>query len=322
MQQKQLILLKTTHHPEVGHLYEHMYITQLRQYFAENHLYAHLDYHVEGWTYGKGVIYLTVSLYTPAAVSCAADITAFTIDITDQEALSRHVLQLTLENGHHTDIPDAPALNKELQQLNESAWRNIDLLGIINLQQVRPESKVLVESTKIYKHADLVLRISIEDDELLASHPELLVLFHQLSWLLMHNYIASICSRTSAYSALDEFTDNGSSATLENTFYSDELSTDLDICVAAAQKSTDQILKQDVMKRFLDQLQTNSYEKGDFSRPDDTLIYQETGFFIGREGWVQLATLENSLLLLKNMSVSIDYKHQTTFMTLPSSYHS
>lgn len=316
MQQKQLILLKTTSHPEAGHLYEHLFISQVRHYFAQRQLYAHLDYHIEGWTYGKGVIYLIISLYTPDAISHAKRLPSLDPLALDEKTLADHLYQITAENRHRTEASSHPELLDELARLSEAPWQSLDSLGILNLQDVHHESDLLVETKKSYKPSDLILDITATDEKTLSAHPELLALFHQLSWLLMHNYIAALCSQTGVYSAYDDFLDNGASATLSNTFYCDEKNRSIDEYSAIIQETTDQIIKTTVLQRFIGQLHANSYERGDLSRPDDLQIYQDTGLFVGQRGWREIATAENINHLLEKTTIDLKLKKQHSTMPI------
>lgn len=289
MRQKQLILLKHTDHPEVGHLYEHAYIGLLEQYFARHDLYAHLDYHIQGRTYGKGIIYMVVSLYSRVAIAHIDAIHDVKISGAF-EKIDNYLRQISLENHRFMMAPHRHRLIAELRRLDDLPWQTLDSLQVINGQDVHPQDIILTESARTYRRDKLAVTIEARGRQLFVKNPEQLAVFHQFSWLLMHNYIAALCSRTGVYSAYDDFADNGSSAALKNTFFCDTTCGRLQDYADIVQQMTRLITQTDVLDRFVRQLQTNSYDNSDLSCPDDERIYQETGLFVGRQGWRSIAS--------------------------------
>jgi hypothetical protein len=298
MRQKRLILLKVSPYTEVGHLYEHLYLTSLRQYFADNQLYSHLDYSIHAGTYENGVVYLEISLYTPAAITHKDEITKLPLNHSD---ISRHLRQISLENHHQTQPINQSELQEALKQLENRPWENIDELGVLNLQNMQPKTDLIKQTTTVYRRFRLHANIAIDGRKLFTHQPELLALFHQLSLFILHNYIDALCRQTGTYSSQDTFFDYGDAAALENTFYIDTAFDHFETCVDIAQNTLASILTHTVLTGFIEQLSINSYTNGDLSAPDDTRIYQETGLFIGSTGWQQLATTQNTKALLANM---------------------
>lgn len=306
MQQQRLTLLKTTDHPEVGHLYEHAYIAGVRRYFASCGLHAYLDYDIQGWTFGKGVVYVTISLLTPGAMAQKDAVVSIKVDTVDEMAI--YIKQIELENGYSMEITDNAELNNEIIRLDKLPWSDLDSLDVINLQDVTHGSDILRESQEKCKRDRFVVEVTVSKTAWLLSHPETLVLFRQLSWLLMHAYIASLCSQSRIYSAQDSFIDTNELASLKNVFYCDDTSFDFRQSAVAIKELTDNVVQDNVLDAFIWQLHKNSYNRADISCIDDVRMYQETGIFIGQAGWRRLATRENVSRLLEIMHVEVRLK--------------
>lgn len=313
MQQQRLILIKTTPYSETGHLYEHLYVTALNRYFLTRSLYTYLDYHVEAFTSGKGIIYFTITLYSDQAIACVDNVSRLKIDMT---LIDTHVRQLALENGSTMDVADASKVHAELQRLDDEPWINIHDLEHINMQDKELPSDVLHVSDTTYRRSKMYVNVTFEGGNLLADKPELLVLFRQLSLLLLHNYTAALCNQTEAYSVQDDFYDYGDSASTINTYYVSAPSWDLPASVDIMQRVTQQIMHPSVLDKFALQMQANFSGQGSFSDPDDMQIYQETGLLIGTKGWQNLATSQNIASILARSSVEVKVGRKRTKISL------
>ncbi len=273
-------------------------------------MYAHLDYDIQGWTFGKGAVYIILTLLTPDAVTHENALRSIAVGAVDENELAMYIQQIGLENGRYMDIGSKRKLYNELARLDLAPWSDLDSLKVLNLQDVHHQSDILTESQERYHRSYFIVTVSTEEPSLSSARPELAVLFHQLSWLFMHNYIARLCSKTHVYSARDDFIDMGETAMLKNVFYSDISKLDFSQCVAEIKDVSSCVAQSDVLEEFIHQLRENSYNRADLTCPDDTRIYQETGIFIGREGWRQIATIDNVEKLIKGMCVELKVKNK------------
>lgn len=302
MKQKRLILLKTTSYPEVGHLYEHSYLTELRLYCSSHNLYPYLDYFVEACTYGSGIVYVTLFLYTPNAIARMNDLIDLKIDM---HLLDQHLSQISLENKSKTEATSIIKMKHELSRIDSMPWKNIDSLGVLNLQDKKLPPDILQESSKPYRPTKLYVNIAIDGQKLFNDQPELLALFHQVSLFILHNIISVLCSNTSAYSSEDTFFDYGDAAALENVFYIDKTCDSVDDSLKIIRKTIEEIVSLNILSQLAKQISKSTYAEGDFYAPDDMRLYNETGLLVGHMGWTSLSTMQNISVVLSHMLIEV-----------------
>lgn len=302
MKQKRLILLKTTQFPEVGHLYEHIYLSSLRRYFHSHRLYAGLDYHIWAGTYSKGIIYFTIYLYTPEAVQHSDILLQRGLDT---KAYEQYTQQISLEENRLIEIKNRSKLNDELSRIDAAPWRSIDSLDVINAHDNAHARDILQPSDKPFRRSNLHAEITIDGEGLLTAQPELLALFHQVSYFILDNMIAEVCRQTSAYSIKDTFYDYGSSAKLDNIFYIYKPAYDIGTYTAIVQNIAKEVVNPEILNKVIAKISTSSYEQGDFFAPDDNRIYQETGLFVGGSAWKQFASSGHIEAILPRISIGV-----------------
>lgn len=303
---KKLILTKTSGSIQFAHLYEHIFCMEIEQLFARNHLYAYLDYSLDGATYYGGAVVISIDFYTDKAMAMLRKIRELKVNFNEATILIA-VMQIIAEKEVRFKVAELPKLKSALKSLDEQAWHDIDDVAVIDTKDIkkRPSVFTIIKGT----HApakELKVSITLSLDKSVSR--ELLPLSRQLAWMIIANLQNTLADKYGLFSEKDYYRDN----TLTNVFHvAHGRNVDLSYI---AQTSQDKITEMQRAKAFhqllLDLRDTDYYNHSNIApHPQDT--YVDTGIFIGRQGWKRLATDDNYRLLIRNMSLKIIFGRQS-----------
>ncbi|MFE7622537.1 hypothetical protein [Streptomyces sp. NPDC057509] len=302
---KQLAIIKRTPTIQLGHLYEHLFCMRIDSYFLAHHLYPNLDYTLDGRILYRGIIYISLELFTPAAIRLLSHIPDLDVPL-DSQAMGIAASQLIAEkempfDGHGIDI-----VRKELEALHAQPWEAVDEVGLIDTKGFRRKEGVFnIAEGNPLPARQLTVAIML-DPAIVANHRELLPLFRQFAQLAMASLRAALPNIHGYYSVRDKFRSEKGYAELVNVFnvpHGDD--TSIGDVMTTCRQTAEDMYQHGTFARMTQELRDVSLLDQSNLAPDEIKNFEDTGVFIGSAGWKEIANDKNRDLLLQNISVEV-----------------
>lgn len=290
---KKITLLKLTPDVQAGHIYEHIFCTQITEYFRSNGLYAYLDYHIDGKTFYSGYVRIEISLYTARARRFGSKITKFKISIGEDE-IDGAILQVMAEKIENFTVLDSQALNKLLDSYEAQPWKQLESIETMVLKPVGASS--VIHQAPRNDRNFLRSKLTIMLDHTKSSLPDAVQkpLFAVLSKIFLHNLQLLIADYTYCYS-YDDYTGkkkNGN-LTATNAFRIDKRqATSLTIEREVTETLIREMRAHGLVDSVYSFLQHATYTEPSLA-PDDGDVTKSAAMIIGPKAWKRIATKAN-----------------------------
>lgn len=304
---KRLTLIKQYSAVQVGHLYEHIFCMQLDNFFNERHLYPYIDYMLMGKTYYGGIIYINLELYSDSAIELADAVARLETSFSNA-SISVAIKQMVAEREVVYSSTGYDNVQRELQQIQEQSWQNIDTVGLVDAKDIHKKRGALYIDNYTQRVAKkLFVTISL-DVKFARENRELIPLFRQLAWLIISSLQSVLPSSYGYYSFDDKYKNSKDALSLTNVFkvaYADDPNVDLDIVLHKCLEVVDGLRRHNAFKRFLQDLRDTSYYNRLNHAPNPERNYEDTHIFVGSQGWNRIARKHNGELLLDCMTIEV-----------------
>lgn len=317
---KVISLIKQHNCIQLGHLYEHLVMRTINEFFYSRGLYKALDYYAHGTTFDKsGIIFIDIGLYTTEAQALSHELENLKINISaDNTNIGLAVQQIIAEEPWQLVISNGRKVVQELKQLDEEPWKNIESLNFIDTTSTRKNrGSIYLSSTKQPKPSKVSLALKSKN----TVEPALRPLFYELSRLLLLTVTNNITAKYGYYA--DEFYGNARPlSVVSELLVHRKVMRDVDENTVGlfAKEIITEMLRTHLAVRLSRSLKSMSYLKDPSSAVYAEKILEETGILIGIAGWKQSATVENINALLRDLVLEVKIGRRVSSVDVTPNY--
>lgn len=307
---QQLTLIKS--HPciQLGHLYEHLYMRQLNEFFYSKGLFKYTDYAAQGTTYDQGgAIVVEISLYTKATQQLAAKLADIQVPCTaGSPAILLALDQMIAEEAYQLHFSSTQSLVRGLQEISALPWQSIDEFDILDTTSVRRKGTP-IRLTSTPSRRPRTLHVSLElDTKFGADNRQLAPLFNIVARTFLHTIGFKLVSTLGCYS-------DSLHGQIRPLRVHHELlvaphikdTVNLSTVVDLSQEVIRHMVTNGVLERTASDLQTIDYSHRSHTAPDYEKLLHETGVLIGTQGWQTIATIDTIRRILEHMTLEVKY---------------
>jgi hypothetical protein len=303
---KRVLLIKTSNEIQLAHLYEHLYLMAVVEFFKAHGLFDYLDYWFSGKTYHGGFIYLNIHLYSPAAEQLAGELSGLNPSF-EQEAIEGAAVQIVAEKQHRLG-GDLELLEVALADLHNQPWQTMNELTLLDARR-RRSRKVLWDTDAKVRTKEMRCELVL-DTEFARRRKDLLPLFDVVAHVLLDNLANELTDSYYYHMIGTASTYTKQVAKRTHTFRGwlqsvPTLTDELEACKLYVAD----MVRRGVAGRIAHFLQTSDYEAGEAvsTIPDELRLYEATGILVGAAGWHQIATESNIADILRRTSLQLTY---------------
>lgn len=316
---KNIVIIKSHPCVQLAHLYEHLFVMAVKDYFYQNNLYKLSDYALNGTTYEQGgIIEINCELYSSKAMEIAENIMAIKIDFgKDNKNVTHALLQMTAEEQNKLYVTDKQLLLAELRTLDATTWRNVEALSFIDTKGHRRKTPpIYLTDTKQPAPRKLKLHLTLDGD-FASTHRTLLPLFNIAARFLALT-LTDVITKEYGYYAGELYGAQPVPSMTSELLVAPRIANNVDLGLIAGH--TKEILEQmtsaPVLEAFADTLSSISYTTGSPEAPNLERIMHETGIYIGTAGWQETATTRNLWQVLGKMDLELTFGHRRRSFSL------
>lgn len=312
---QRLTLIKICSSSEVGHLYEHLYVSALVGLFSKHNLFQHVDYTYSAYTYAGGFIHIHILLISPGALTLAEAVKKVSPEF-DDESVAGGLLELAAEE-QGTPQCDFKLVQKNLKELHEEPWQMLDDFTYLNTPKTRRNKSVLSFSEKKPRYFKTIFTELSLDQNFSKVTPTAKPLFWVISDVLINNILHEIVAAHSYYPYyLATNTVGGLKTTrrYRGLKIAEPKSAEV---LETCKQSLKTMFDKDIVDRVI------RHAKEDFNRlpmgsPDELEIYNDTNVLVGKAGWERIATVENIRKALQHTTLRVKCGSDTCSCELSS----
>ncbi len=308
---KTIILVKQHRTIQLGHLYEHLFLARLKEFFYENRVYKSLDLAMWGTTYEQaGVIELVCELYSKKAQKLANDIKNVHIDF-EEAVITAQLQAIAAEESQRLHVSNKQDVLDELQKLDKQEWSHIEAIDFIDSKAFRRRNNPIYLTDRLAPPARKLL-VEIKLDRIfLATHREMAPIFNVIArWLLLtcsdqvtirHGLFGGeLYGDYSSLRVTSELLVAGYGGVRVDI---QEICSDIEHVVSA-------MTTRSMVARYANEFQSISYGNAPSLAPDTERLLVQAGVYMGERGWKLHATKENIENLLRHMSLELTFGRQ------------
>lgn len=310
---RNLTLIKSHPNVQLAHLYEHLFVRQIDDYFYTHHLFEPVDYLSRGATYEQaGIVTVDIDFYSDAAWSRRDAVTDLHVDLGENtKNVSQALYQIEAEEPEQLYITDKQQVLDELTKLDSQPWQTLEDYTLFDTKGTRRrfEPIYLTNQPQIKKRT--IQTTLTLDDQFLYVHRELAPLFNVVGRYILHATDDRVTAHFGFYSG--ELSGTAKPLTVSNDMFSiphKHRPVDVDEVLRLSCDTAHYMLSETVITRIAHELQGITYETSFDSAPDIRRLLLETGVLIGTQGWRQIATPENIRRVLSHTSITVRYGRQ------------
>ncbi len=313
---KNIVLIKQHPCVQLGHLYEHLFLRAVNEFFYRQGLYKALDYAAHGTTFEEGgVITVDIELYSDEAVAQTSAIEQLHIDFGDE---NKNVLlalyQIGAEEEWTVGITDGQKVLDELILLDQQRWQSIDELTVIDTRTIRRKNPPIY-LTVDRQPKPRKLHVSLKHDKELNALQA--ALFNSVSRVLLLTVTNKIVEQYGFYAGELRGTPSPLSVTSELLVFP-ILWKDIDIdeVLISAEKVLNQMITPTTIERIAHDVGVVDYLDHSRLAPDFERILNQTRVIVGAAGWNSIATPDEIGAILAGAELVIKKGRQTKEVTL------
>lgn len=174
-----LILLKQVDDRQIGHLYEHMFLSKLSDHLRQHSLFSLLDYQISGEVLSLGYIMLNLQTFNIQAHNAIDSFLSRRFYLT-QDLIASSILQIFAEKITTTDGLSAN-YRAELARLHQSPWLNLKQIQRLEARQLTDDNFLNFRSTDLDDFWTIEVKLTYDSD------PQLRPLFQIIAKILTNN---------------------------------------------------------------------------------------------------------------------------------------
>jgi hypothetical protein len=306
----EMILIKQHNSHQVAHLYEHLFVMAVDDFFFKKKLFAYLDYEYTARTI-YGVLYFAIDLHTEEAKKFEGDIHSLEIPLKDT-AIHTAIIQLGSELKHNLgvvgkDTADLNAIREELLAIEKKPWQSIKDVSTIDprVAKLVPGSLYIPQDKTILPVRKVNVTFAL-DKEFADGHKELLPLYNEINELMSENMRTDLYYLFGFYSMGKTRWPKDKAFKLIHAFHiSETYPLNFSLVGDAVEDSLLDLYECKAFQRLITQLHDADHSKPDKIFPGVNYTFKQTGLIVGEKGWQRIATDENCDKILSHMKVTI-----------------
>lgn len=306
---KSILLIKQHPTIQLGHLYEHLFMRRVNEYFYENRLFKYLDYYAQGTTYEQGgIITVDCELYSKDAKELGHHIKDLRMNFDeDNRNISTALYQIAAEESERLYISSKKEVLAELKRLDSESWKNIDEFTLLDTRGFRRKNKPIYLTTQ-RRPKSSILRISLKlDKKFLVDNRMLSPLFMIIGRIILFTIGNRIAAEHGAYAGSEICVKENSSTMFYDLFITKEVSAMLsnEEIKSTSEKTVKYLLNKTTREHIVTQLASINYGKDPFVAPNVDRLFKESNLLIGSIGWREIATLKNVNDILNHILIEV-----------------
>lgn len=312
---KSVILVKQHPNVQLGHLYEHLFMRAVNEFFYEKQLYKSVDYAASGATYDEGgVIVVDVELYSSRAQEYAGGISELKIDLDPSGGnIERALLQMSAEESWRIHISDKLKTVAMLQSLDTAPWLWLDEIDAIDTRSIRRKLDPIYLTNKV-QAKPRVLSITLRNKPVVGEACAALLAFVSRIALLT---VSNMVTGRYGHYAGDITYSRGLSATRSSLLVASYPR--VDVNVPEVSKYTKELIgkmfSRELCERIAQDLNTTNYANQSYVAPNYERILQQSGVLVGSKGWQQI-TWKDVHDVLNGATLEVKYGRTKEEVTL------
>ncbi len=312
---KSVILVKQ--HPciQLAHLYEHLFMRAVNEFFYEKGLYKIIDYDARGITFDEGgIIIADIVLYNADSMVHASQLAELRIDFGDGNVnISKELMKILAEEPWQLYVADDAAVMSELHKLDEMQWQLIDDLEVIDSRTIRRKSAPMYLTDK-HQTKPRILSITLKAGGDLDS------LSAGLFSLAARIALFTVSGKISYHYGLYD-------GELKNTVQKPSVKSELLVASMVASnvdavqvvefslKVLNEMFDRKTCERIAKDLNTTNYANQSHVAPSYERILQQSGVLVGAKGWQQI-TWKDVHDVLNGATIEVKYGRTKEEVTL------
>ncbi len=301
---KSIVLIKSHPCVQLGHVYEHLFLRRINDFFYEQQLFKSLDYAAHGTTFEEGgVIIVEIELYSEEAQKYMSALEQLKISLDeDNENVSRALFQILAEESVQLRVTNKQTLIHELLKLDLTPWQSIDSFKLLDTRAIRKKTSP-VHLTRYDQAKPRPLTMTLTVDNSLDSKYS--PLFNTVSRILLLTVSNVISYKYGLY--VTDFDGRAKPLSMTSRLHATPAITS-DIRIEEIMKlsleTITYILSVETRSRLIREITSTNYLSQSDLAPNFEKVLQETGVMIGSQGWKRLANDEAVGHVLDNMTIS------------------
>ena len=311
---KSITLIK--HHPcvQLAHLYEHLFLRRVNDFFYAKHLFKSLDYYAHGTTTEDGgVIIVEVGVYSSEAVKYLKELEKLSIEYgAENSNVSTALLQIIAEEPQILIVTNKSEVLAGIREIDDTPWQSIDKIHLIEIADTIQQPIHLTEDEAVAP-SNLYLTITANSDIEKSAYP----LFNLIGRTLLLTATNHVCSAYGLYAGTLSGKPSPLSITSE-LLAAPGLVEDIDISsvLKTAHVTIENIIANNLAQRIHHNIQQIDYLHKIDEAPSIESLIHETGVLIGSDTWKRVGTINTINQLLMNISLELHTEHSTVSLKL------
>lgn len=285
---QKIILYK--HHPivQLGHLYEHLFVTTVKQHMASVGLFRFRDYMIWGTTYDEtGVVESECTLFTTDAQVRGSEIRGMRVEWgDDNSAITNALHQISAEESNVLHITDKHAVLEELRDLDAKEWSTKNIWADASAENDEP-----LYLTDQENSSKRIVKIRASASDLVGMQR---AVFNQLSRYILAAVADEVCRQFGYYDG-ELYGEQSPLSMTSELIVANEIVEGIDI--EALRRMLEGVVQHVTKPHELEKLVAEYAALTDTTSidqlPDADRIYQETGQRVEPAQWQNIVTIEN-----------------------------
>ncbi len=298
---KHLVLVKQHSCIQLGHLYEHLFCNEIKKMMYKKKLYANIDYTLQGLTYDRGgIIEVDLNLISPEAEKLEHQIKDMSLKFNDN-LISLALKQISAEESSLLAGNNKKSVLNELTLLNNQKWQQLGEMSLIDSRKIliKDEPIKLSESTKI-RVQKVFTRVTL-DNQFSKNNRDLLPLFFAVVQPMLYTAQDQLSIQYGGYREKISF--NNSIFKAELKILGEPSTLKVNEMLNNLLTSINYQIKNHLPEKVIARLHEKTNDL--FYIEDFQCVGQETGIYIGLNGWKKIANLHNVSKLLSHTKIEL-----------------
>ena len=287
------------HH--IAHLYEHIFCVGLIKHMQKKDLYHYLDYYIYANTFYSGKILISIDIYNPDTKHIITEYFASQHSYSNED-LSIGLSQLIAESENFYDTTGIVDVSKEIFDLENKAWHNVENINEVSLDNKIKQTKVLAATKKYAKPKILTVSLDYKHD--INYDINLFAMFRQIARLINDTVTDYICDQNGYF--IEDFYYKQSGFKSAKLVTEIKIPADHEFNIKEAEEQYfskyNELVKKGAIERFIF---TAGESIGNELAPNTITTAESAGILLGKDGWQKLLNINNANKVFADTKLSL-----------------
>lgn len=295
---------------QLGHLYEHIFAASVKSTMQNSSCYKYLDYALQGTTHdNSGIIEIECEFYTDKAAQLSHAISTISADI-NPDSIAIALRQILAEEKRLLYVDNKEAIMSGLQELETTPWKIAESIDSIDTKTFRSNKDPLYLTPEIIPTGQIIASVKL-DKRATQHNRTLLPLFTTISKIILLHF-GDVTTARYGYYGIELKASARHKTPQVNGYYRclarDKDTIDSPALLSLLEKSVNEFYKPETIKRFIERMQSISYETRSAEYDSAGHLLDETGIYLGAKGWKHITNPANIAMIRENLSLDIAIK--------------